>query len=109
MLAYQGIIQLAVPQFLGIFWKRGNKQGAIAGMVAGFIVAVALELVFPGYLPWAYGLTSGAVALVVNLAIYVASAYLLPQSAGERRRVDELFAMVESRRSTAHALIDPRC
>lgn len=98
VLAYQGIIQLAVPQFLGIFWKHGNKQGAIAGMVAGFIVAVALELVFPGYLPWAYGLTSGAVALVVNLAIYVACAYVLPQSAEERRRVDDLFAMVEERR-----------
>ncbi|HEX2842687.1 sodium:solute symporter family protein [Hyphomicrobium sp.] len=98
VLAYQGIIQLAVPQFLGIFWRRGNKQGAIAGMIAGFIVAVALELVFPGYLPWAYGLTSGAVALVVNLAIYVVCAYVLPQSAEERRRVDDLFAMVEERR-----------
>ncbi len=99
VLAYQGIIQLAVPQFLGIFWKRGNKQGAIAGMVAGFIVAVALELIFPGYLPWAYGLTSGAVALVANLTIYVACAYILPQSAEERRRVNDLFAMVEERRA----------
>src|SRR5690606_3008789 len=27
VLAYQGIIQLAVPQFLGIFWKRGNQYG----------------------------------------------------------------------------------
>lgn len=44
VMAYQGIIQLAVPQFLGIFWKRGNKQGAIAGMTAGFVVAVALEI-----------------------------------------------------------------
>lgn len=101
VLAYQGIIQLAVPQFLGIFWKRGNEQGAIAGMIAGFTVAVVLELAFPGYLPWAYGLTSGAVALVVNLAIYIACAYLLPQTEQERRRVDDLFALVEERRSQA--------
>ena len=70
----------------------------IAGMVAGFAVAVALELAYPGYLPWAYGLTSGAVALAVNLAIYVAAAYLLPQSREEKQRVEELFALVEERR-----------
>ncbi|CAA2143801.1 sodium:solute symporter [Hyphomicrobium sp. ghe19] len=101
VLAYQGIIQLAVPQFLGIFWKRGNKYGAIAGMVAGFIVAVVLELAHPGYLPWAYGLTSGAVALAANLTIYVAMAYLLPQSQAERRRVEELFDLIEGKRSAA--------
>lgn len=101
VLAYQGIIQLAVPQFLGIFWKRGNKYGAIAGMVAGFIVAVVLELAHPGYLPWAYGLTSGAVALVVNLTIYIAMAYLLPQSQAERQRVEELFGLIEGKRSEA--------
>jgi cation/acetate symporter len=27
---------------LGIFWKRANKQGAIAGMIAGFLTALAL-------------------------------------------------------------------
>jgi len=105
VLAYQGIIQLAVPQFLGIFWKRGNKYGAIAGMAAGFAVAVVLELVYPGYLPWAYGLTSGAVALAVNLAIYVAAAYLLPQSREERQRVEELFALVEQRSSASGGVV----
>jgi solute:Na+ symporter, SSS family len=107
VLAYQGIIQLAVPQFLGIFWKRGNKQGAIAGMVVGFTVALILELVYPGHLPWAYGLTSGAVALVANLTIYVAAAYLIPQSREERRRVNELFALVEERRATGRMLSSP--
>ena len=99
VLAYQGIIQLAVPQFLGIFWRRGNAYGAIAGMMVGFAIAVALELVFPGYLPWAYGLTSGAVALAVNLAIYVAFAYGFAETEAERKRVDELFDLVEKRRT----------
>ncbi len=95
VLSYQGIIQLAVPQFLGIAWKRGNKVGAIGGMAGGFIVAVLLEMRYPGSLPWAYGLTSGVVALAVNLLIYVVAAYAIPQSAAERRRLDGIFALVE--------------
>jgi solute:Na+ symporter, SSS family len=106
VLAYQGIIQLAVPQFLGIFWQRGNKVGAITGMIAGFIVAVTLELIYPGYLPWAYGLTSGAIALVVNLTIYVAAAYLIPQPLEERRRVAGLFALVDKQRASASGVPD---
>jgi len=103
VLAYQGIIQLAVPQFLGIFWKRGNTYGAIAGMIAGFVAATALELIYPGYLPWAYGLTSGAIGLVINLAIYVAAAYLFPQSQAERQRIEGLFGLVEQRQSVTFA------
>lgn len=105
VLAYQGIIQLAVPQFLGIFWKRGNKYGAIAGMTVGFAVAVVLELIYPGYLPWAYGLTSGAVALAVNLAIYVAAAYLVPQSREEKERIEKLFQLVEQCSSVTGDLV----
>jgi cation/acetate symporter len=30
---------------MGIFWKRANKQGAIAGMIAGFMVALILIVV----------------------------------------------------------------
>lgn len=98
VLAYQGIIQLAVPQFLGIFWKRGNKYSAIAGMVIGFTLAVVLELIYQGQVPWAYGLTSGAIALIVNLAVYVLIGYLLPQSQAEKQRVEMLFGMVRQKR-----------
>jgi cation/acetate symporter len=30
---------------MGIFWKRANKQGAIAGMIAGFLTALVLIVV----------------------------------------------------------------
>jgi cation/acetate symporter len=30
---------------LGIFWKRANKQGAIAGMIAGFLTALVLIVI----------------------------------------------------------------
>lgn len=93
VIAYQGIVQLAVPQFLGVFWKRGNKQGAIAGLVVGFIVAVVLEVKNPGPITLLGGLTSGVVALVINLTIYVACAYIFPKSAEEKARVDQLFLM----------------
>ncbi|HTJ03123.1 MAG TPA: sodium:solute symporter family protein [Methylovirgula sp.] len=96
VLAYQGIIQLAVPQFFGLFWQRGNKEGAIAGMVCGFVTAVALESRFPGFLPWAGGLTSGVVALGINAIVYVGLAYLLPQTEAERQRVQSLFKLARN-------------
>lgn len=97
VLAYQGIIQLAVPQFMGIFWKRGNKYAAITSMSAGFALAVVLETTCHSILPWAYGLTSGAVALCVNVLIYIVMAYLLPQDIEEKQRVETLFAMVSDK------------
>ncbi|WP_210246063.1 sodium:solute symporter family protein [Methylobacterium gnaphalii] len=99
VLAYQGIIQLSVPQFLGIFWKRGNWQGAVGGMVAGFVTAVGLELAYSGLLPFGYGLTSGCFGLVVNLAVYVGCALLIPRSDEEERRIEGLFAVIAARGS----------
>jgi SSS family solute:Na+ symporter len=96
VLSYQGIIQLAVPQMLGIFWRRGNKQGAIAGLVVGFIIASTLEIQFQGSVPWAYGLTSGVIGLLANLVVYVACAYLFPHSQSERARIDALFESTSS-------------
>lgn len=101
VLAYQGIIQLSIPQFFGIFWKRGNKHGAIGGMIVGFVTAVVLEIVYGGQLPFGYGLTSGCFGLAVNLIVYVACAYLIPQSGEERERVDTLFKVVETRKRGA--------
>jgi SSS family solute:Na+ symporter len=103
VLSYQGIIQLAVPQFLGIAWKRGNLVGAIGGMVTGFVVAVLLELRYSGPLPWAYGLTSGVAALGVNLIVYVVAAYLFPHSPGERCRIDGLFDLADQPRLGSNA------
>jgi cation/acetate symporter len=30
---------------MGIFWKRANKQGAIAGMIVGFLTALVLIVI----------------------------------------------------------------
>ena len=68
-------------------------------MSVGFIVAVVLELTYHGNLPWAWGLTSGAVALGVNVLVYVALAYLIPQSQDEKTRVQALFELASQSKS----------
>ena len=104
ILSYQGIIQLAVPQYLGIFWRRGNATGAILGMVAGFALAIILQAIYPLSIGWAWGLTSGVIALIVNAGIYAACAVLLPSGAQEQERVRGLFALTSSRMPSASAI-----
>ena len=96
IMAYQGIVQIAVPLFLGMFWKGGNRHGALWGLVVGFVIAVALtafhtDSIMPGF----GGLTTGIIALAFNLAIYLGCAWLIPQSADEKERVRELFAAAD--------------
>ena len=96
ILSYQGIIQLAVPQYLGIFWMRGNVMGAILGIIVGCILAVLLQVIYPDGVGWAWGLTSGVLALAANAVVYVSCALLLSPGTAERQRVRELFALTES-------------
>jgi SSS family solute:Na+ symporter len=95
ILSYQGIIQLAVPQYLGIFWKRGNAIGSTLGTFVGFVLAIGLQATYPDGIAWAWGLTSGVLALVVNAAVYVGCAVLLPEADAERQRVNDLFALTD--------------
>ncbi|MDQ0469621.1 sodium:solute symporter family protein [Labrys wisconsinensis] len=93
LLAFQIMVQLSVPLYFGIFTKFGNRQGAIAAMLAGIAVVGVLQFLWPIGIPWAYGLTSGAVALVVNAAVYVGAGLLLARTADEQARLDALFAV----------------
>jgi solute:Na+ symporter, SSS family len=95
ILSYQGIIQLAVPQYLGIFWKRGNAIGSILGTLIGFVLAIGLQATYPDGIAWAWGLTSGVLGLVVNAAVYLGCAVLLPATDAERQRVNDLFALTD--------------
>lgn len=91
LISYQGIVQLAPTIFFGIFWRRGNASGAVAGMVTGFVTAAVLQWLYPTSIPELGGLTAGVAALVVNAGVYVACAYFIPSSVAERARVDDLF------------------
>ena len=97
-MSYQGIVQLSVPMFLGLFWKRGTKAAALSAMTVGFLVAAVLTYVYPDDIPGLGSLTGGVVALGANLAVYLAVTLAAPQSDTERRRVEDLFAAGNSDR-----------
>jgi SSS family solute:Na+ symporter len=90
-ISYQGVVQLAVPLFLGIFWRGGNKQGAVAGMVSGFVVAMVLTWIYPDDIRALGSLTGGIVGIVVNLAVYLGAAVLVKTDDVEKARVAEMF------------------
>lgn len=89
--SYQGIIQLAVPLFLGIFWQGGNRHGALWGMVSGFVVAAALTAIYPDDIPALGSLTGGIVGLVVNVIVFLVVSALTGRSEQERERVAAMF------------------
>jgi Na+/proline symporter len=99
-ISYQGIIQLAVPLFFGLFWRRGNKQGAIAGMLVGIVIAIVLTTIYPDDIPALGSLTSGIIGLMFNAAIFVGCAVVLKPTLAETKRVEELFAMAVPRTMT---------
>ena len=92
LLAFQLMVQLAVPLYVGIFSKFGDRPSALAAIGVGVACVCLLQVEWPLGIPWAYGLTSGAVALVLNLAVYVAVALAVPRSPHEQARLDHLFA-----------------
>ena len=100
-ISYQAVVQISVPLFLGIFFKFGNKNGALAGMIVGFVVAATLTIAFPDDIPALGSITGGVVALFVNLFVYVAVSLLTKTPDAERTRVDELFDVARGgKRST---------
>lgn len=92
LFAIQIMVQISVPLYLGIFTKFGNAQGAIGGMIAGVITVCIFQLTWPLGMPWAFGLTTGAVGLGVNLLVFALAAVHLPRSREEQERLDKLFA-----------------
>jgi hypothetical protein len=63
-----------------------------------------LQALYPLGIPWALGLTSGAVALGLNLLAYLGLA-LLPRSEREKTRLAVLFA--EAQREGATTRVEP--
>jgi Na+/proline symporter len=90
-MSYYGIIQLSVPLLLGIFWRRGNKYGALAGMCTGFPLALALGWWRNDDIRGLGSLTAGMVGLGANLLVYLVVTALTGQSVEEKARVAQLF------------------
>lgn len=88
---------LFFPLVLGIWWKRANRQGAIAGMVCGFIAGTLylwyVAPQFNGGTPW-LGLDHlrfGMVGMPVSLIAMVVVSLLTPEPDAETQKmVDEI-------------------
>jgi cation/acetate symporter len=86
---------LFVPLILGIWWKRANREGAIAGMICGFGAgSLYLYLLQTGAItPWLGidGLRFGMIGMPVSLITMVAVTLMTPEPDAETQRmVDEV-------------------
>ena len=71
---------LFFPLVLGVWWKRANKQGAIAGMICGFVAgSLYLYLVRTGMDPWLgidhlrFGMIGMPVSLIAMVVVSLAT------------------------------------
>ena len=84
---------LFFPLVLGIWWKRANRQGAIAGMIAGFLAgSIYLWHVYSGGEPlWSIDhLRFGMIGMPVSLVAMVVVSLMTPEPDAETQAmVDE--------------------
>jgi SSS family solute:Na+ symporter len=79
LLTYQGMIMLFPVVMLGLYWRRANKEGALAGFLSGTAVSFALTIFEPAFLG-AYGWTAGVYGFVVAVVVMVALGFMKPES-----------------------------
>lgn len=87
---------------LGIFDKRTNREGAIAGMVSGllFTTVYILGVKFYGMSPWFFGVSAegiGTVGMLINLLVTLVVSRLTPPPP------PEIQALVENLRTPGDA------
>ena len=81
---------LFFPLVLGIWWKRANRPGAIAGMVAGFAAGTAyLAYVYNGGEPWLSidHLRFGMIGMPVSLVAMVVVSLMTPEPDAEMQEM----------------------
>jgi len=82
--------------FLGIFDKRTNSQGAIAGMLTGLIFTIIyiVGVKFTGMTPWFFGVSAegiGTLGMIINFIVtLVVSRFTPPPSAEIQALVEDL-------------------
>ena len=98
LFAIQIMVQLAVPLYLGIFTRLGNKQGPSRGCWPASATVCVLQISVAPRHPVGLGLTTGAVGLIVNLAVFLLLGVLVPRSAEEQARLAALFETEDENR-----------
>jgi SSS family solute:Na+ symporter len=105
LFAIQIMVQLSVPLYLGIFTRLGNAQGAIGGMITGVATVCVLQYAWPVGIPWAFGLTTGAVGVLANLAVFLAAGVAFSRTRKEQDRLDALFSESAEIRAAREAAV----
>ncbi len=88
---------------LGIFDQRANKEGAIAGMIAGlsFTIFYIVGVKFYGMSPWFFGVSAegiGTLGMLINFVVVLAVSRLTPPPPAE------IQAMVAEIRDPSEAM-----
>ncbi len=86
---------LFFPLVLGVWWKRANRAGAVAGMIGGFLSgAIYLyQVQFNGMTPWLGidGLRFGMIGMPVSLILMVVVSLMTEEPDAETQKmVDEI-------------------
>ena len=86
---------LFFPLVLGVWWKRANRAGAIAGMIGGFLAgAIYLyQVQFNGMTPWLGidGLRFGMIGMPVSLILMIVVSLMTEEPDAETQKmVDEI-------------------
>lgn len=71
------------PMILGTFWKRGNAQGAFAGIVVAIVVGAISEFVLKGNATGILGLPSNILGSLSGLIVFVVVSLATPKPLDE--------------------------
>lgn len=83
-LTFPGYVMLLIPILLMLFWKRANKYGLIAGVVAGLLYnALALFVVWPTWPHNPWGVYEGVPGIFITGAVMVIVSLLTPPTKAE--------------------------
>ena len=106
LLSYQGIIMIFPVVILGLYWKRANKEGALAGMIIGTIVSMTLTVTEPAFIT-NLGWSAGVYGLVTTTVIMLIAGYAKPVET----HVEDLWNDIEIARSNKKSVplpaVDP--
>lgn len=81
-----GFAQLMPGLFLGLFWKRANEQGAIAGLIAGFAMVI-----YTNCINNPFGLRAIVCGLIANTVVFVIVSLLTKQDDKAVHEIVELL------------------
>lgn len=76
-----------VPVVIGLNWKRGTAQGAIAAMAGGFLACLVWELTVQDVMFARYGIDAVEVGVATSLLLFWGVSRLTPPTPGENLRI----------------------